>query len=115
DDRVHVPVHAPGLVLSRLVRRLAGQVLVLREGRLARGPADLLPGRPTVAATRHTALLDADEDIIGRPRVEGYRADVGGMRRHGKRPSVWIRQLAEARQLARRAAAVVADAHRGRQ
>src|SRR5205823_13664971 len=81
---------------------------------IARRAADVLPGHATVAAADHAALLDADQDLVGNPRVERDPAGVGRVGRHRETPSLVVRDVAEAGQLAERAAAVRADVHHGR-
>src|SRR5262249_18693222 len=69
-------------------------------------------GRAAVAAAGDAALLDADDDLVGHPRVERDGPDMGRVRRHGKGPAPEVRQLAEAGQVAEGATAVLADVHR---
>src|SRR5581483_48393 len=105
---VYVAVDAARLDLARLVTRLPRQVLVRGEGRRARRPAAILPRRAAVAAARHAALLDAPRDVVAQPRVERDAAHVGGVRRGREGRARVGGERAEARQLAERAAAVLA-------
>src|SRR5512135_3077743 len=94
---VHVAIDSALFMSAHLVGNDAGRIVDLWKSGRARRSADIFPSRAAVAAARHAALFDADDDFIRHARVERDGARMRHMRAWGKGPFVVIRQAPERR------------------
>src|SRR5262245_45236114 len=115
DDQVNVTVNPPVFVFAHLVGENARRIIILGISCGAGWAADILPTFSSISAARHPALFDADEDFVRHAGVQGDAANVSGVWWWRKGPLVVFRQLAECRQLAKRATAVFAHIDGGGQ
>src|SRR6266508_6606663 len=114
-DQMNVAIHASVFVLTHFIGHDAGWIIDLRKSRRTRRPANVFPGRAAVAAARHAALFDADDNFIRHPCIERDAASMRYMRTRWKRPLVIIGQSAESRKLAKGSAAVLTHIDRREQ